>query len=492
MACLRSSSHCGIPECSEVNSLPHIIPPGCKEGEDLGGPFEEHVFTELIQGSSFDNFTARKEKVDGVIASLLQQLETREIASPFLNFMLSVGGDQDTESLVQTYYSSVELLEDLNPIFARYIEGQISACGGVAVKDTVLNIGRTHSTLLKCGLGPSFIAQSIPDMNSTYLRKRDDTPKTYNQDSAGIASFFVPVIGAQKRNEEIIKNLEGQEDPSSFVELADDLGAELPVSPDLQDDPKNWIYTQTSGQKKVKRQSGSGKRGNVNSESAALPDEASFVKKEMSDEVGDKITLINQIVDTEGDPEDTFVLDTVRNDEGLSDFVAVAGLFPPTPDGFHTTKPNKISRKTGEYTVVGPVVVIYPANSDLVPGRGIFKRDMEKRQTNGVSAGNGGALEAVPPTDQDIGNVLYKSATIRLRVDPKHYVDADTKIDPAKDLYIIDLVSGDGLESTYIEKEVGGEGGSGYVEAQLEFGRGVWAGGWGGGGSFVVGVKDSA
>ena len=145
--------------------------------------------------------------------------------------------------------------------------------------------------------------------------------------------------------------------------------------------------------------------------------------------------------------------------------------------------------------------MVFPAASDFIPGSGTRANASDPNSNpsdnpNGITKGAGGGLNPVAPTDADIASVLYKSAVLRLQIDPVHYVDAKPKINATQHFYVLDLVSGQEITSKYTVLSIGGkdrEGNPmefGMLEAQLEFGQGVWAGGWSGGGAFAVGVKD--
>jgi len=82
-----------------------------------------------------------------------------------------------------------------------------------------------------------------------------------------------------------------------------------------------------------------------------------------------------------------------------------------------------------------------------------------------------------------------------MHIDPVHYIDAKPKITNPGDFYILDLVSGKEIPSKYSVQYRGGKDRDGQpmefgvLEAEIEYGKGVWAGGWGGGGAFAVAVK---
>ena len=192
MACLRSSPLCDIPECSEVNNIQHVIPPGCKDKGYLGSQFEEYIFKELVQESSFSDVSGRQAKMISTINQLTQQIEKKEIGSPFLNFMMSVGVVQDTRKVVQIYYGTIGAFEDLQPIFVKYIHKEIGSSNKGSIKDTIRNISQSHSQFLRCGIAPSYFAQSTDYEQS--IKRRDSTPITAQLPpaAAAAASFFVP------------------------------------------------------------------------------------------------------------------------------------------------------------------------------------------------------------------------------------------------------------------------------------------------------------
>ena len=451
--------------------MPHVIPPGCKEGEDLGGKFEEHVFNKLIQGSSFEDITARKEKVDSTIAILTKRIKKREIASPFLNYMFSLGAGKKVEKLVETYYSSVQLFGDLHPIFTKDIHDQLDTCDRGSVKEIVGKIGRTHSTLLKCGLGPSFVAQSFQDMNSTHhVRKRatTSTPKTFSPQEGTAASVFISLLGVQNKNQEMVNALQQQDQTDMSIEdIADALDAELPLASSLKPDPRNWVFS-APGSTARKRQAPTG--NNENSESNAVG--GSVEKDEISEEtdyqadttIEDKDGLISKL---ESDSDDDL------NDSVVEVIIVEGEPAQPNPGN--------------------PQVVILPANADPSVEKdpaGAATNTRKRAILDQFPPGTGGALEPVAPTDADIGAVMYKSATLRIQVDPKF--KEDPNIDPSKQLYIQDLVSGKELKTKYLLEKLNedDESETEFLEAKLKFGEGIWAGGWGGGGAFEVKVKD--
>ena len=492
MACLRSSPGCSIPECSMVADVRKTIPSTC-QGEDLGNDFEEQVFTELVQGSSFSDVSGQQGKVDSAINNLTQQIDSKDIASPFLNFMLSAGLNRSTQGLAQTYYSTVQVFNDLQPIMEKYFQKQVETSNSGSIKDTINNVTHLHSQFIKCGVGASYFAQSQPSQNS---KSSAAAPNTLPPAAAGAASLFVPVVAAQLRNDRLIQALESSSTlnltTTSIGQLASYLQAQLPLSPALQGDTRNWIYSgPTSNQAP---EDGTGLAG-ANSESSALLDE-SFVKQEMSKKVGSSISLINEL-------DAILEIDTSRDDKRLSDFMAASGLFFPTSDGNQAFKPIPITIGGNSFNIVGPIGTVFPAASDFIPGMGTRSNasdpnSNESANPNGFAKGAGGGLNPVSPTDADIASVLYKSATLRLHIDPVHYMDAKPKINASQHLYILDLVSGQEISSNYTISSIGGNDRQGkpmeygVLQGQLAFGQGVWAGGWSGGGAFAVGVKDWA
>ena len=484
MACLRSSPGCSIPECSMVADVQKVIPSACN-GEDLGGEFEENIFTGLVQGDSFSDVSGRQGKADSAINDLVQQIDKKDIASPFLNFMLSAGMSRDTQDLAQTYYSTVQVFDDLQPIMVKYLQQKVGASDSESIKDTLNNVTRSHSQFMKCSVGASYFAQSKNSKSSATSASKATLPPA----AAAAASFFVPVVAAQLRNDQLIKALESSSSldlsTSSIKDLAGYLKAQLPMSPALQSDTRNWVFSNTAN-------SQGGDVGS-NSESSALL-EQSFVKEEMSKKAGSQITLINEL-------HSILELETSRDDQRLSDFMAASGLFFPTPDGNQAFKPLQISLAGSSFTIVGPIGMVFPAASDFIPGMGTRSNasdpnSNESTNPNGFAKGAGGGLTPVSPTDADIASVLYKSATLRLHIDPVHYMDAKPKINASQHFYVLDIVSGQEIASTYTISSVGGKDREGkplefgVLEARLKFGEGVWAGGWSGGGAFAVGVKD--
>ena len=467
MACLRSSPLCNIPKCSQVDDILTTIPTACRAKEYLGSQFEEYVFKQLIQDASFSDVPGQQAKVDSAISSLTVQIEDGEIGSPFLNFIMSLGVKQDTKKLVQTYYGTVKVFGDLQPIFAKYVQDQIGSSDSGSVKDKIGKVARSHSQLLKCGIAPSYFTQTQDSASKS---------TTLSPAAAAAAAFFVPVVGVQLRNNEVIKALRSSKslhlDTLSIEGLAGYLGGELPLSPNLKFDTRNWLFPNSAG-----TQGGV----NENSESSALFGQ-SIAKKEMSKLAGSDVALINELLTK-------LEVDASRNDERLSDFMASSGLFFATHDGSQPSQPFDVMTAAGSFRIVGPIGMIFPAASELIPGMSANSNVSNPssgapKNPNWFSPGAGGALNAVAPTDADIASVLYKSATLRIHVDPVHYVDADPPIDPSLKFYILDLVAGKEIPHT------GSSSGDGTLEVQLTFGSGVWAGGWGGGGAFAVGVKD--
>ena len=482
MACLGSSPGCNIPECSMVADVQKIIPPACK-GQDLGGEFEQNIFTGLVQGDSFSDVSGRQGKADSVINDLVQQIDNKEIASPFLNFMLSAGVSQDTQNLAQIYYSTIQVFDDLQPIMVEYLRQKVGDSDSESIKDTLNNITHSHSQFMKCSVGASYFAQSQGSKKSTTASKASPPPA-----AAAAASFFVPVVAAQLRNDQLIKALETSSSldlsTSSIRNLASYLHAQLPMSPALQFDTRNWVFSNHAN---------SQGDAESDSESSALL-EQSFVKEEMSKKVGSQITLINEL-------HTILELVTSRDDQRLSDFMAASGLFFPTPNGNQAFKPIPITIGGNSFKIVGPIGMIFPAASDFIPGMGTRlnasdPNSNESANPNGFAKGAGGGLTPVSPTSADIASVLYRSATLRLHIDPVHYMDAKPKINASQHFYILDLVSGQEISSKYTIQSIGGNDCQGkplefgVLEAQLKFGQGIWAGGWSGGGAFAVGVKD--
>ena len=261
----------------------------------------------------------------------------------------------------------------------------------------------------------------------------------------------------------------------SIQDLAGYLQGELPLSSALKFDTRNWLFPNTAGN-----------QGAVddNSESSALLGQ-SLIKQELSKQAGSEVTLTNELLTK-------LEIDTSRDDQRLADFMAASGLFFATHDGSQASKPIEIIIGAEQFKIVGPVGMMFPAASEFIPGMGANSNvsnpsTSAPKEPNWFPPGSGGALNPVVPTDSDITSVLYQSATLRLHVDPKHYMDADPRIDPSHQFYILDLVSGKKIQHHYDNTDSSEYGA---LEAKLGFGHGVWAGGWGGGGAFAVGVEN--
>ena len=486
MACLRSSPGCKIPECDMVENVRNFVPPTCKEGGDLGSEFEEAIFSDLVQGDSFSDVASRLGKGDSAVKDLAQKIDSNQVASPFLNFMLSAGETRDTQSLAKTYYSTVQVFDDLQPILDKYFQGKVSDSDSGSIEETLNQLAHSHSQFMKCSVGAAYFAQT-PDNKGSSASKAVTLPPA----AAAAASFFVPVVAAQLRNDQLVKALQSTSslglDSASVADLAGYLKAKLPKSQDLQYDTRNWIFPAS------KNQALNNDTGNPISEDSALL-EQSFVKEEMSKSVGSQVTLTNEL-------HAVLEVEASRKEKSLSDFMAASGLFFATPNGDQAFKPMKLSVAGSPFTIVGPIGMVFPAASDFIPGSGTRKNASDpdsdpSENSNGISKGTGGGLNPVAPTDADLASVLYKSATLRLQIDPVHYVDAKPKINASQHFYVLDLVSGKEIPAKYSVLSVGGkdrEGNPmefGMLEAQLEYGQGVWAGGWNGGGAFAVGVRD--
>lgn len=491
MACLRSSPLCSIPECTEVEAARKITPDACKEGDEhRGGEFEEDIFKRLVQATGFGDISGRQAKTDAAVAELTQQIESGNIGSPFLNLMMGIGafgdGGTDTKALAQGYYSTIQVFSDLQPLFESYIKEKIGGDGGSglnSLEGIIDSLARSHSQLLKCGVAPSFSAQGVPSINS-----KTGTPNTSNNNenltpaAAAAASFFIPLVAAQLRNDRIIQAVQSQsgtrDSSPSIADFANLLNAQLPVSPDLQFDISNWLF-------------GPGPSTNPNSEAFSLLSQ-SVLKAELSNEAGSSFDLTTKL---EG------ALDLSipsRTNPDLSDFTAFMGLFFPTANGTHATKPIGITVAGKAYPIVGPAGVVFPAAGQLIPGFATAGNISTSGTTNNnvfAQAGGGGAITPIVPTNGDIQSLLYESAILKFLVNPVHYIHANPPITVPRDhLYILDLVSGKEIPSTYsgvVGKDSDGNDLEiGKLEATLAFGSGIWGGGWGGGGAFVVGVKD--
>ena len=482
MACLRSSPGCKIPECDMVKNVRKFVPLACQGGEDLGSEFEEAIFSDLVQGSSFSDVAGQQGKANLAVKDLAQQIDNKDIASPFLNFMLSAGEARDTQSLAKTYYSTVQVFDDLQPILDNYFKGKVADSDSGSIRGILNQLAHSHSQFMRCGVGVSYFAQTTDNKGSSASKAVTLPPA-----AAAAASFFVPVVAAQLRNDQLIKAIESTSSldlgSASIADLADYLRAQLPKSPNLQYDTRNWLFPGSNNNG----------TGNAISEASALL-EQSFVKEEMSKSGGSHVTLTNELYAV-------LELETSRKEKNLSDFMAASGLFFATPNGDQAFKPIKLSIEGRSFTIVGPIGMVFPAASDFIPGSGTRANASDPKSNpsenpNGITKGTGGGLNPVPPTDADLASVLYKSATLRLQIDPVHYVDARPKINASQHFYVLDLVSGKEIPGTYSVLSVGGkdrEGNPmefGMLEAQLEFGQGVWAGGWSGGGAFAVGVRD--
>ena len=465
MGCLRSSATCNIQECAQVGDG-MVIPTDCLAMEDLGSEFEEYVFEKLVEGSS--DVSARKAKVDSALDNLAQQLDSKDIASPFLNFMTSVGEQQETRTRAETYYRTVQTLEDLKPIVEQYIQSKMTGSDSGSAKDIINKIAYSSSVFLRCALARSFESEA----------STSSPPGTLAPEAAAAASFFVPLVGAQLRNDEVIKSLVSSGIGNSDIEdLSNYLGVDLPMSQNLKYDTRNWLFPQSAGP--------SGP-DNVNSENSALPWQ-NLTKEEMSDKVGSKITLLNELFSI-------LEIQTSRDDKELSDFMAASALFFLISDGKTPSSPYYITLHSGKrIPIVGPVAMAFPAASEFIPGLSASSNVLDPKSDppaspNWFSKGSGGALNPVAPTDADIASVLYKAATLRFTVSSESYKDANSKVDPAN-FYILDLVSGDRIPSN-MSQQMDQDVKHVLLEAQLEFGKGVWAGGWAGGGAFAVGVDN--
>ena len=486
MACLRSSPACKIPECDMVENVRNFVSPAC-QGEDLGSEFEDGIFSDLVQGSSFSDVAGRLGKVNSAVKDLAQKIDNKDIASPFLNFMLSAGETRNsTQSLAKTYYSTIQVFDDLQPILDKYLQGKVGESDSGSIEETITKLAHSHSQFMKCSVGVSYFAQTADNKGSGASKAVTLPPA-----AAAAASFFVPVVAAQLRNDQLIKALESSSSldlsSASIKDLADYLKAQLPESPNLQYDTRNWIFP-GSNEKTLDN----GTESAISEDSALL--EQSFVKQEMSKSGGSHVTLTNELYAV-------LEIETSRKEKNLSDFVAASGLFFATPNGDQAFKPIKLSVAGSPFTIVGPIGMVFPAASDFIPGSGTRANASDPNSNpsdspNGIAKGAGGGLNPVTPTDADISSVLYKSATLRLQIDPVHYVDAKPKINASQHFYILDLVSRQEIISRYSVLSIGGKDRDGnpmeygMLEAQLEFGQGVWAGGWSGGGAFAVGVKD--
>ncbi|KAF8470748.1 hypothetical protein BDZ91DRAFT_847047 [Kalaharituber pfeilii] len=495
MACLRSSHSCRVPECPEVEEeeAHDMALHGCvKNNEPTGGEFEEEIFRELIEDSKFGDVQGRLSRVQDRINELVKSIENREIGSPFLNLMLAMNGqvgvsngdgERDTRKLVQAYYSAIQVFEDLQPIFERYIRKKVPTASA-APDSTVKEVSRWHAQFLKCGFAPSYATQA----KKGYL-----TPA-----NAAIASLFIPLAGVQLRNSLMFGAMR-ENSTMQAVEFATIVEAELPVSEELRYDIRNWIYRNVEkdgGNTEKDNQGG----GNANGESAALLEQA-LGKAELSDEKGTNFDIkLNSTME---------ILIKDRTDGNLQDKMAMMGLFFPTANGKESMKPIRISAGPPalgrQVFVVGPVGVVFPAATDLIPGytTGVNITSSQSNISesdilNSFAAGFGGALKPQVPNETDIRNVMYRDATLRISINPMHYSDANPRIEnPEQMLCVVDLVSGTELngggvyrvEKRERKDENGEEIEYGILEVNMTFGKGVWAGGWGGGGAFAVGVR---
>ena len=159
-------------------------------------------------------------------------------------------------------------------------------------------------------IGVSYFAQTQGSMSGA--SKAITLPPA----AAAAASFFVPVVAAQLRNDQLIKALESASSldlgTSSIGDLAGYLEAKLPKSPNLQYDTRNWIFSGLNNQALVNDTE------NAISEASALL-EQSFVKEEMSKSAGLHVTLTNEL-------HAVLELETSRKEKNLSDFMAASAL----------------------------------------------------------------------------------------------------------------------------------------------------------------------
>ena len=155
MTCLRSSSDCKIPECDMIKDVRNFAP-ACQE--DLGSEFEDAIFSDLVQGSSFSDVAGRLGKADLAVKDLAQQIDNKDIASPFLNFMLSTGETRDsTQPLAKTYYSTVQVFTDLQPILDKYLQGKVGESDSGSIDETITKLAHSHSQFMKCStVGPLY------------------------------------------------------------------------------------------------------------------------------------------------------------------------------------------------------------------------------------------------------------------------------------------------------------------------------------------------
>ena len=218
MACLRSSPGCKIPDCDMVENVRKFVQPACQE--DLGNEFEEDIFTDLVQGDSFSDVASRLGKADSVVKDLAQQIDSKQIASPFLNFMLSTGEARDsTQSLAKTYYSTVQVFYDLQPILDKYFQGKIADSDSGNLKSTCSLALTVYEMQCWCGIFCSNCGQQ--------------GFKGCHPPSSSCRSCIL-LCPAQIRNDQLVKALQSAGsldlDSASIADLASYLEAKLPKS----------------------------------------------------------------------------------------------------------------------------------------------------------------------------------------------------------------------------------------------------------------------
>ena len=123
-------------------------------------------------------------------------------------------------------------------------------------------------------------------------------------------------------------------------------------------------------------------------------------------------------------------------------------------------KPMKLSVAGSPFTIVGPIGMVFPAASDIIPGSSTHANasDPNSDPSDNPDRITRGAILFRPRmrTLPLLESVLYKSATLCLQKDPVLYVDARPKVNASQHLYVLDLVSGQEITSKYSVLSVGG------------------------------------
>lgn len=260
----------------------------------------------------------------------------------------------------------------------------------------------------------------------------------------------------------------------TLLEVASDMGADLPDEPSLRDNVRNWGYSDAEGDSSLtlpKRR--------------VLPYQVSFpgittAKTEMST----GWINVGLTVSTASEPPYSGLAIPPR-DTDLDPMILRLTLFFP-----NLTQPNATTTLTfngQQISVVGPIMSINDPSNELVLVNNTHALGASFTDPPVLITEILAAAQAPDVPDLDDTALLYRNATISLAFDPSYLADELSISQAHTAITIYDLVNGKPLKDVTSDGET-----EGYLlfSCTLSIGNGIWGGALRGGGSFALGLVD--